>query len=113
MSNISRDKKQFRTLVLSLKNLNPSWSASQIVTCIQQAENRSLLKRHQLVTKVRRILIRNTINDRPRSGRPVTISTTDFQQKVKVSMKLKQGASIRNVTQSFNRNGTKCSAHTV
>jgi activator of HSP90 ATPase len=98
---------------LSSKNLNPSWTTPQIATFIQQAENRPPLKRQQLVTKVRRILIRNTIDDRPRSGPPVTVSTTDVQQKVKVSMKLKQGASIRNVTQSFNRNGTKCSAHTV
>ena len=113
MSNISRDKKEFRTLVLSLKNLNPSWTAPQISTFIQQSENHPLLKRHQLVKKVRRTLIRNTIDDRPRSGRPVIISTTTFKQEIKTSMKLKKGASIRNVTSNLNRNGTKCSTQTV
>ncbi|CAF4080756.1 unnamed protein product [Rotaria sordida] len=40
-----------KTLVLSLKNLNPSWTVSQITNFIQQAENHPSLKRHQLVTK--------------------------------------------------------------
>jgi hypothetical protein len=78
MSNISREKKNFRTLVLSLKNLNPSWTAPQIATFIEQSENRPLLKRRQRLTKIRRALMRYTIDDRPRSGRPVTISPTRY-----------------------------------
>ncbi len=30
ISSISPDKREFRSLVLGLKHLNPSWSASQI-----------------------------------------------------------------------------------
>jgi activator of HSP90 ATPase len=113
MSNISREKKNFRTLVLSLKNLNPSWTAPQIATFIEQSNNRSLLKRRQLLTKIRRTLMRNTIDDRSRSGRPVTISTTRFKKEIETSMKLRKGVSIRNVTSNLNRNGMKCSTKTV
>jgi transposase len=113
MANISPDKKEFRSLVLSLKKLNPSWSASQIANFLQQSENSPSLKRHQLVTKIKRVLTRNTIEDKQRSGRPTTISTPDFQQKVKAALRLKKGASIRNVTSNLNRNGIKCSARTV
>ncbi len=49
-------------------------------------------------------MTRNTINDRQRSGRPITIST---------SMRLRKGASIRNITAYLNRHGIKCSTQTV
>ena len=56
MSNISSDEREFLSIVLGLRNLNPSWSASQIVTFLQQSENLLSLKRCQLVTKVGRTL---------------------------------------------------------
>ena len=59
------------------------------------------------------MLTRNSIDDRPRSGRPITISISPFQQQVKTSMRLKRGVSIRNVTMSLNKNGTRCSTQTV
>jgi hypothetical protein len=87
MSNISREKKNFRILVLSLKNLNSSWTTPQIATFIEQSESRLLLKRRQILTQIRRTLIRNTIDDRPRSGRPAAISTTRFKEEIETSMK--------------------------
>ncbi|CAF4332446.1 unnamed protein product [Rotaria sp. Silwood2] len=113
MPNTSPEKKEFRSLVLGLKALNSSWSASQISTFLRQSENPPLLKSRQLLTKVKRTLTRNTIDDRQRPGRPITISTPIFQQQVKTSMRLKRGASIRNVTANLNRNGTRCSTYTV
>lgn len=50
------------------------------------------------------MLTRNTIDDRQRSGRPITIST---------SMRLKRGAAIRNDTASLNKNGIRCSIQMV
>ncbi|CAF1287772.1 unnamed protein product [Rotaria sordida] len=113
MPNTSPEKKEFRSLVLGLKALNPSWSASQISTFLRQSENRPLLKSRQLLTKVKRTLTRNTIDDRQRPGRPIPISIPIFQQQVKTSMRLKRGASIRNVTANLNKNGIRCSTYTV
>jgi transposase len=113
MSSISSDKREFRSVVLGLKTLNPSWSAPQIATFLQQSENPPSLKRRQLVTKVKRTLTRNAINDRPRSRRPITISTPLFQEQVKTSMRLRKGASIRTVTANLNRQGIKYSTQLV
>ncbi|CAF1340096.1 unnamed protein product [Rotaria sordida] len=113
MPNTSPEKKEFRSLVLGLRALNPSWSASQISTFLRQSENPPLLKSRQLLTKVKRTLTRNTIDDRQRPGRPITISTPIFQQQVKTSMRLKRGAFIRNVTANLNKNGIRCSTYTV
>lgn len=62
------------------------------------------------MTKIKRVLARNTIEDKQRSERPATISTPDFQQKIKAALRLKKGASIRNVTSNLNQNGIQCSA---
>ena len=113
MSSISSDKREFRSIVLGLRNLNLSWSASQIAIFFQQSENPSSLKKRQLVTKVERTLTRNTINDKQRSGRSITVSMSIFQQQVKTSIRLKRGASIRNVTENMNRHAMKCSTQTV
>ncbi|CAF4663029.1 unnamed protein product [Rotaria sp. Silwood2] len=113
MSNISFDKKEFRSLVLNLKKLNPSSGAPQLANFLQQSENPPSLQRRQLVTKIRRTLTRNTIEDKKRSGHPATTSTSSFQQKIKTSLRLKKGASIRNVTSNLNRNGIKCFERTV
>ncbi|CAF0857474.1 unnamed protein product [Rotaria sp. Silwood1] len=113
MSNIAQDKKQFRSIVLGLKKLNPSWQAPDISTFLQESENPPLLKRHAPIKRVNRTLKRGTVEDKQRSGRPTTIVTSTFQQQVKRSMRLTKGASIRNVTSALNRQGVKCCATTV
>ena len=105
MSNISPNKKDFRSRVLNLKKLNPSRGASQLRNFLQESQNPLQLQRHQHVTKIRRTITRNTIEDTKRSGRSATISTPAFQQRIKTSLRLKKGASIRNVTSNLNQNG--------
>ncbi|CAF4748619.1 unnamed protein product [Rotaria sp. Silwood1] len=58
MSNIAQDKKQFRSIVLGLKKLNPSWQAPDISTFLQESENPPLLKRHAPIKRVNRTLKR-------------------------------------------------------
>ena len=64
MSSIALDKREFRSIVVGLRNLNSSWSASQTATFLQQSEHLPSLKRCQLVTKVGRTLTRNIISDK-------------------------------------------------
>ena len=113
MSKTSQDLKEFRSLVLALKKLNPSWNASNISNFLQQSENPPLLKRHTLMKKVNRALKRELIDDKRRPGRPVTVTTTVFRQRVRESMRLTKGASIRNVTSALNKQGLKCSTRSV
>ncbi|CAF3139983.1 unnamed protein product [Rotaria sp. Silwood2] len=112
MPRISEKEKEFGSIVLGLKNLNPSWQAPQISRFLQQAENPPSLRKHQLLTKVGRVLKRNTINDKQRSGCPVTVTTSAFQGQVKSLIRLKKGASIRNVASILNKKGIECCPQT-
>ncbi|CAF3480899.1 unnamed protein product [Rotaria sp. Silwood1] len=74
MSNIAQDKKQFRSIVLGLKKLNPSWQAPDISTFLQESEKPPLLKRHALIKRISRTLKRGTGEDKQRTGRPTTVN---------------------------------------
>ena len=113
MSNISQDKIDFRTTVLCLKRQNPSWNAPEIATFLQRSENPPSLSRESLRKKISIILKRGTVNDNPRSGRPITVATTKFRNKLRSCLILKNCASQRNAKSILNRKGFKCSLGTV
>ena len=48
MTNISQEKKGFRTTILCIKRLNPSWNACEIATFLKQSENAPSLSRASL-----------------------------------------------------------------
>ena len=93
MSNISQDKIDFRTTVICLKRQNPSWNAPEIATFLQRSENPPSLSRDALRKKISIILKRGTVDDRPRSGRPITVATTNFKNKLSSCLRLKNGVS--------------------
>jgi hypothetical protein len=77
-----QEKLSFRTLVLLLKRQNPSWTASQIADFFEQSENPPNLNRHILMNKINYILKRESIDDRKRSGRPRTTTTTAYRNAI-------------------------------
>jgi len=84
---LAKDKKEFRSLVLQLKKLNPSWQAKEITKLIVQWENQpNYTTSTTLRVKVWRILKRNTIDDLPRSGVPRTTTSTEYLQAVKANI---------------------------
>ena len=108
------DKKEFRSFVLHLKNLNPSWEAKDISKFLRQSQNPpSYTTKKALRFKVWRILKRNQVNDLPRPGAPRTTTTTKYVQAVKKTIELKKNASIRNVNAKLRRQGYKTSINSV
>jgi hypothetical protein len=110
---ISSEEKFFRTNVFSLKNMNPSWTPSNIADFMQKCENPPNLTRKSLVRKIKRRLEIGSIDDKPRSGHPTTISTQPFIRNVKKLIKLKKSASIRKTHTILKRKGLQCSQKPV
>ncbi|CAF1445648.1 unnamed protein product, partial [Rotaria sordida] len=73
MSNTLILEEQFRELVLSMKEMNPTWMAADIADEIQSYENPLSLHHDALRRKISRILQRGTIKDRSRCGAPRTV----------------------------------------
>ena len=67
---LSEDE-QFRSIVLGLKKLNPSWTASKIYNELKSYENAPKLRRASLVRKINKILKRGTVKNKPGQGRVV------------------------------------------
>lgn len=57
--------------------------------------------------------ISNTVGDRRRSGRPVTVSTSIFQQQVREWMRLTKGAPVRTITSLLKKRGVKSTSTIV
>ena len=89
------DRKQFRSFILNLKRLNPTWSVGRMVRFIKNSDNPPPLNYKSLHNCISRIINRGTIDDKKRSGRPVTTTNLEFQQNVKHHLNMEKGASIR------------------
>ena len=98
MTNISQEKKDFRTTILCIKRLNTSWNACEIATFLKQSENAPSLSRASLRKNIARALNRCNVEDRNGSGRPITVSTPRFQTQVRKVLRLKKNASTRKAT---------------
>lgn len=108
------EKKEFRSFVLRLKELHPSWQSKDITKFLLQSENPpSYTTKNALRTKVWRILKRNQVNDLPRSGAPRTTTTSEYIQSVKDAIRLKTNASIRKANEELRQKGYKTSITTV
>ncbi|CAF3142886.1 unnamed protein product [Rotaria sp. Silwood2] len=105
MSITYNDRKNFRSFVLNLKSLNSTWSVGRIARFIQNSDNPPHLKYTSLYKCVSRILKRETINDKKRSGRPVTVTTSEFRKNVDKCIRLKKNASIRKTDAILKRQG--------
>jgi len=66
-----------------------------MVRFIQSCDNPPPLHYKSLHNCVSRILKRGAVNDKKRSGYPVTTITLEFQQNVNHCIQMKRGASIR------------------
>ena len=113
MSTTYDDRKNFRSFVLNLKRLNSTWSTSQIARFIENSDNPPRLKYQSIYTRVYRILKRETIRDKKRSGRPVTVTTPDFRKHVDKCIRLKKNASIRRANTLLQRQGFTSSESSV
>ncbi|CAF1084756.1 unnamed protein product [Rotaria sordida] len=90
-----KDKKEFRSLVLHLKKLHPSWKAKEITRFVLQSENPPYYTTTKsLWLKVWRILRRNKVNDLPRPGAPRTTTTNRYIRAVKEAIQLKKGGKL-------------------
>ncbi|CAF1364651.1 unnamed protein product [Didymodactylos carnosus] len=106
--------KEFRSFVLHLKKLNPSWKAKEITKFLLKSENPPhYTTTKALWLKVWRILKRKQVDDLPRSGAPRTTTTIEYIQAVKESTQLKRNASIRNVNAKLREQGYKTSSNAV
>ncbi|CAF3557640.1 unnamed protein product [Rotaria sp. Silwood1] len=105
MSITYNDRKNFRSFVLNLKSLNSTWSVGRIARFIQNSDNPPHLKYTSLYKCVSRILKRETIKDKKRSGRPVTVTTSEFRKNVDKCIRLKKNASIRKTDAVLKRQG--------
>ncbi|CAF1078752.1 unnamed protein product [Rotaria sordida] len=105
-----KDKKEFRSLVLHLKKLHPSWKAKEITKFVLQSENPPYYTTTKsLWLKVWRILRRNKVNDLPRPGAPRTTTTNQYIRAAKEAIQLKANASVRNVNAKLQQQGFKTS----
>ncbi|CAF2856731.1 unnamed protein product [Rotaria sp. Silwood2] len=110
----NKDKKEFRSLVLHLKKLYPSWKTKEITRFIMKSENPpSYSTSKALWFKISRILKRKTIDDLPRSGAPRTTTTPEYLQVVRETIELKRNTSIRNANDKLNRQGYRTSKSSV
>ncbi|CAF4655107.1 unnamed protein product [Rotaria sp. Silwood2] len=100
-------EEQFRGLVLSLKEMNPTWMACDIADEVQSYENPPRLRRDALRRKINRILRRGTIKDKPRCGAPRTVRTKQLKKTVKRLLHLTRGQSQRKVVSYLKRNNIK------
>ncbi|CAF5040369.1 unnamed protein product [Rotaria socialis] len=103
MSNMFTLEEQFRGLVLSLKEMNPTWMASNIADEIQSYENPPPLCRDALRRKINRILQRGTIRDKLKRSPPRTVRTEQLKKAVKRLLHLKVGQSQREVVLDLQR----------
>ena len=108
-----QEKISFRTLVLLLKKQSPSWNISKIADFFEQSENPSNLNRHSLMNKINYILKRGSTDDRKRSGRPRTTTTTAYRNTILQEIQMKNKASIRSVSTKLRQNGWKTSPSSV
>ena len=76
------DQQIFRHNVLSLKKSNPSWTPAKIADEFQKYEVPPTLSRKALRLKIKRILDRGTIKDKPCSGRKRTVATKELSKKI-------------------------------
>ncbi|CAF3056725.1 unnamed protein product [Rotaria socialis] len=97
-------EEQFRGLVLSLKEMNPTWMTSNIADEIQSYENPPPLSRDALRRKINRILQRGTIRDKLKRSPPRTVRTEQLKKAVKRLLHLKVGQSQRKVVLDLQRN---------
>jgi hypothetical protein len=116
MSNesLAKQKKEFRSFVLYLKQINPSWKAKEITNFLIQSENPpTYTTKNALMYKVSRILNRNQVDDLPRSGAPRTTTTHEYVQFVKANLRLTKNASIRKTNEKLQQQGFKTSKSSV
>ncbi|CAF0868025.1 unnamed protein product [Didymodactylos carnosus] len=103
-------KKQFRSFVLHLKKLHPSWKPKDIIKFLLHSENPpSYTITNALRLKVWIILKRNQVNDLSRLGTPRTTATIEYIQAVKEAIRLKRNAPIRNVNAKLQKGEYKTS----
>ncbi|CAF1533787.1 unnamed protein product [Adineta steineri] len=100
-------EEQFRAFILSLKQMNPTWKASDIADEVQSYANPPLLSRDTLRRKINRILHRGTIKDKPGRGGPRTVRTEQMKNVVKRLVHLTRGQSQRKVVAELKRNNIK------
>jgi hypothetical protein len=100
-------EEQFRGLVLSLKEMNPTCMACDIANEVQSYENPRRLRRDVLRIKINRILQRGTMKDKTRCGAPRTVRTKQSKKTVKRLLHLTRGQSQRKVVSYLKRNNIK------
>ncbi|CAF1326947.1 unnamed protein product [Didymodactylos carnosus] len=100
-------EEQFRGIVLSLKEMNPTWMAANIADEIQTYENPPSLHRGALRRKINWILQRGRIENRSRCGAPRTVRTEQLKKTVKRLLHLKKGQSQRKVVFELQRHKVK------
>ena len=106
----TKEKKEFRCLILQLKQLNPSCQAKEITRFIMGCENPpSYTTSKALWCKISRILKRNQVDDLPRSGAPRSTTTIEYTQAVEENIRLKKNSSIRKANAILSQNGHKTS----
>ncbi|CAF3043827.1 unnamed protein product [Rotaria sp. Silwood2] len=74
-----------------------SYTSSRVEFDPVRCDNLPPLKYKTLHNCISRILKKGTVNDRKRSGRPITTTTLEFQQNVNYCIKMKKGASSRKI----------------
>ncbi|CAF1580441.1 unnamed protein product [Rotaria sp. Silwood1] len=108
------NKKEFRSFVLHLKQLHPTWKSKEITNFLIQSENLSpYTMESALNVKVWRILNRNQVNDLPRSSAPCTTTTLEYIQAVKNNLRLTKSTTIRNVNAKLQQQGFKTSKSSI
>lgn len=107
MSDTFSLEEQFRGLVLSLKQMNPTWMAANIADEMQSYEKPPPLHRDALRRKINRILQRGTIKNRSRCGAPRTVRTEQLKKTIKRLLHLKKGQSQRKVVFELQRHNIK------
>ncbi|CAF1520942.1 unnamed protein product [Rotaria sordida] len=103
-----KDRKQFRSFVLHLKKLHPSWKPKDIAKFLLRSENPpSYTTTNALRLKIWRILKRNQVDDLSRSGAPPTTTTIEYIEAVKQAIQLKKmhllGSGTFTLTPQYNQ----------
>ncbi|CAF0993598.1 unnamed protein product [Rotaria sordida] len=111
------DTKEFRSFVLHLKQIHPSWKSKEIKNFLIQSENSpSYTTKCAFNVKVGRILNGNQVNDLPRSGAPRTTTTTTTPENIqamKNNLRIAKNASIRSVNTKLQQQGFKTSKDSI
>ena len=109
-------ERRFKQGILGIRHFKPNWQPRHYVDFIQKSPNRPKeLTRQQLRKKVSGILRRGRLNDKPRSGRPRTVSTPSVCNRVVRLMKNKSNdkRSVRKTTAILKKKGINISKSSV